>query len=706
MKFLNFFPDNLYHTPWEYMARAYLPRAADGLIVTLAPYSSAPWASSLGPLYFPHTVPDKNGMVTPVLDPQDFADGNVPEYWEYDLGVEVVRVNQWGQIFSRVVFDNPLFNLPPKEQWMLLQAYASLPAPPVSNFASPPPAYIIVAAPQGMIMKTEDRQEHLSNFTARAIERHVVIRNGEKPHEEFVIAVYCNGTAYQMMVRGDQLDNLAPLIVKQFPVCYVEADASKASARIANYVRGEIPSLPTIQIIKSPGFIKINGQWVYAHDGAKPPEATVVFQTGCTIPVNPGITPDQALRCASGVLKLSRDEQLGLGLFLFAHLGPLCQLFESAGVSPRLVGFLNGETGSFKTSVALCLFRLFRELPTTPEASFLDTPTALEVKIGEAVGRVLVIDDFQPAVTAASGKEKLEKLEFIIRLYGDRIAKSRSNTSLTLGKELHPAGCCLVTGEDTGGSRSSLLRCLVLSIARGDIDGAKLKAYQDHPEYLQSHFFNFLSWAGLNGEAIIDFIHEDFQRERSYFSQSIKEPRQVDVAAILMVTAQILLQYASSMNAIPSDNAADVEEHWRKGITALVRQSEAYSRETDPATMYLQALLDLYTAGKIKVAASQGAFMAGVHQGFARDGDWWLLPHEVYTRVMHYWQEQKVVFPLKESKVHAALYKNSLIDVDHEFRDGQKKILYVRKSTLPERPRMLVLHIAQAQKFLERNKNS
>jgi len=373
-------------------------------------------------------------------------------------------------------------------------------------------------------------------------------------------------------------------------------------------------------------------------------------------------------------------------------------LFQAAGLAPEFVIFLNGQTGSLKTAVVQVLFRLFKELPETPEATFRDTKAALEVKIGAACNRVLVVDDFQPAVTAAAGRDNLDKLEHIIRLFGDGIAKSRSNAELGRAKEFKPAGCCVITGEDTGGSQSSLLRCLVLSIKKGDIDGAKLKFYQDNPQILQTHFFHFLQWCGANGDAIVEFLKQNFQSEREFFARVVREPRQADIGATLMLTARILLHYAEHTLAL---STVSVQTEWRDAIVELLRYSEEQSRELDPALMYAKALLDLQAAGKIHIAPSQSDYTPGHHIGFAKEGCWWLFPKEAYTNVVRYWREEGTLFPLKAEKVHALLCKEHLIESSKENRKGREKILYTKKSTLEGRPRMLVLRVEQAREYVE-----
>lgn len=689
--------------------QALAPRNKDGLIAPIIPTGPGPAADMAGQLYYPALKPDQNGCVSPIIFDRDFVGGQLPPYMEYAPGWERPDRPYDGRSLDGIVYCDPVRNLPPYQQALLRQT-PGLPPPtnqPVHDFE--PTIFVlpkpVQKTPYGMAVETREGKELLSNFNVTAVRRFIIKKHRESDTEEFELEVSHSGAVIgQLVVGAGSLDNLVPIITKCFPACHTNEDAAKASLRIANSIRDQIPSLPTVTVVKSPGFINLGNKWCYAHDCARF-GGSVEFRTGYTIPCDPQISPRQALQAALGVLELAPESPTMWALLLVGHLGLLYNLFEAAGIPPQFVTLLLGQTGSFKTSTALALFRPFPELPKTPEATFRDTKAALEVKIGAACSRALIIDDFQPAVTSAAGKEILEKLEFIIRLFGDGVAKSRSNSELGRAKEFHPAGCCLITGEDRGGSHSSLLRCLVLSVQKGEIWGDRLKFFQDHPEFLRTHYHHFLRWVGENGAEIIDSIRQEFQHERELFGEALQEPRQVDIAATLMLTAKILIAYAQAVMSLSKDKVTALEKQWADIIVELLLRSEEDTVELDPARMYLEALFNLHSAGRIQVAPDQASFKPGKHIGFEKNGCWWLLPHEAYANVLHYWDEQRERFPLKEGKVHALLAQSEVINTSQENRSGKIKTLYLVKSSLEGRPRMLVLRVEQARKYIEKSEN-
>lgn len=679
---------------WKRMEDALALRDDKGLIYPIIPTGDGVILRSMGPVRTPVWEPGHDGLINPLIFPEEFSEGRTPENLRYETGHFAID-NQTGQV--RMFYDNPIYNLPLQHRLCLQQPStlpsSSIPEPPVLVSARP-----VWGTSQGMVVNTNEGPALLSNFEVHATLRKNIKQRNTPDAEELELDVTCGGEHRMLTIAAAELENVVPMIVRKFPSCYTNVDASKASARIANAIRDQLPSLPTSTVIKSPGFIKLDGLWVYAHDAAKC-DRSIEFRTGCTIPCNPQISPQQALHAAIGVLELSENLLVTLPLLILAHLGPCYAFFEAAGFPPHFVSALIGSTGSFKTAIAQALFRPFKELPETPEASFRDTPTALEVKIGEASGRTLVVDDYQPAVTSTAGRENLGKLEHVVRLFGDGIAKSRSNSELGRAKEFKPAGCCLITGEDSGGSHSTLLRCLTIPIKKGDIDGRRLKFYQDNPDYLRTHLYHFLEWAGLNGDALVDFIKQEFQPEREYFAAALQEPRQVDIAATLMLMARIILRYAQAITG--DTRISDVQDRWRAAIISLLMRSEEQSREMDPVEMYLEAVFALNDTGKIQIAPTQAAFRRGHHIGFVKEGTWWLFPADIYAKVTRFWQEQKIVFPLTSGKIHALLAQSGLIKTASEKRKGCTKVLYMIKSTLEGRPRMLVLRVEQARAHVE-----
>ena len=503
------------------------------------------------------------------------------------------------------------------------------------------------------------------------------------------------------MLGVRDIENVIGVIQRKMPECYVNPSVGKAQILVSNYIRDQLRSLPERLYVGESGFIKIHETWVFAHDGAILSNPDVVFRTGRTIARKPEMTAKEAFQAAMGFLEVSDKDAMIIPLFLVAHLSPMFNLFSAAGHIPRFVTFLSGRTGSMKTSLSLALFRLFQEQLSSPEASFKDTETALEMKLGEGNGKVILLDDYRPPVTSQDGKANLAKLESVVRAAGDRIGKSRSNAELGKAREFLPSSCVVVTGEDLGGSQSTQLRMLILTISKGDVKGEVLKRYQDDPLLISTHMFYFLEWAGKYAEHIIALISEMVQAYRVDVAHAFKEARAADNAIILATTARLLHHYGKAINAFEPGMDQVFLNRLLNAVGKAGQESEAVAQGQNPVCMYLKAFFEMLEQKDIRIAPDIDCYEAGVHVGYAEDGCLWYYQNKVFAQVVNYWKRLNVMFPLTCEKANEHLYGAGLIMISQEKRDGRIKRLYSCRSSLPGRPRLMVLDQALARNYLE-----
>lgn len=665
-------------------------------------------------ILYPYWKLDEHGRTRGMVFFDEFTNGKIPDDLAYAPGYQKSPVPVYEATYAdSIVYHDPVLNLPHTEQH-LIHIYREnqskglniqITGQVTTDSDTDTNVKVINATSTRMVVRTAKGDVPLANFSIEAVEHRIVHRSA-KPNEledEFEIVVNTETKTAHIVVAAKNINKIVAIIQNRMPMCTVSTEVQKADDLIVNHVRTQLGALPERHYIMVTGFHRIAGSWVFAHDGAKPPADNIVFETRKTILVNRNMLPKGAFLEIMEFISISAKLTLMLPLILMAHLSLMFNLFDAAGYVPRFLLFLCGRTGSMKTSVSLALYRIFAEQPTSPVANFKDTEVALEIKLGEAHGMVVLVDDYRPPVTAVDGKSNLSKLESIVRAVGDRIAKSRSNAELGKAKEFLPTGCVVVTGEDLGGTQSSQNRMLIVPISKGDINGNLLKRFQDDPMLITTHMDYFLEWVGENGDLVIDYIKANYDRERSYFAQSLREPRVVDTAVTLMLTASILHSYGDFIGAIDKGSGVQRLAEWRDAILQACIHSEGVSKEQDPVAMYLQAFFDMCDRKEIEVACDIKSHEAGRHIGYTSGEYLWLWHHELYNRVCRYWQRSGVVFPLTEGKVHEHLDAAGLIRVAYETRGNGSKKLYVCKSSLPNRSRMLVLNEALARKYLETN---
>jgi len=689
------------------MTKALTPRTEDGKIYPMS------FTDEVAPAkHFPHFRQKPMGVRCMVFA-DEFEHGQIPEDLEYVPGHEKPGAAFDGSNFDAIVYEDPRLNLPYCD-WLRLQAShtpSTLPkmepiAPWQQRTISPANQddedVRVFSTPKGLLLQTKSDFVKLTNFGLIVTEKQTLYHDGKDIGSEVMLTIERAACHYPLQLDAANIDSAVKSIQQKYPECRLLYGGTSGAQHVADFIREQLAHCKQTHVYKTPGFTAINGEWLYVHDAARFANQEICFACGKQIGCLQSLTAQQAFQHAFNVLGLSSRLELMLPLLLLMHLGPLFNLFRAAGCSPRFVTFLAGTTGSLKTSLSLALFNLFEQLVEKPAANFFDTENALEQKLGKTFSQVLLVDDFCPAVTSSNGRQKLARLETVIRFVGDQISKSRSTPNQKLAKEFYPVGCCLVTGENTGGSQSSLLRCLVLPINKGDINGKLLSVFQRNPLLLQTHMFHFLDWAGRRGNEILSFLQANFLEERQAFTSCAQERRIVDSGATLMLTARLLLQYGVEIGSISNERAAELSTVWRKSIETALQTSEASTRDLDPLSMYLDALFELRNSGRLALASSQSSYIPSEHIGFV-DGDrWWLRPDDVFVCVTRWWKGLGQIFPLKDGDIRKLLAQNNLIDVEHGTRkDGTERVTYTRKTTLEGRPRMIVLRAEDARDFLE-----
>ena len=706
------------------MDRALLPKDQNGFFNPVD-YLDEPARTEL----YAHQEPRPDGSFDPMFLAEDFANNNRPQGFSYQPG-HMAPGTTWDSNIpqANVIFENPILNLSPVDQFVLRNARRlNLDVvrgnEVLTNSAEPSEKEMLridnTSVPNdmpelpgtaniklyvtalGTFAKTAQRDIRICNFTVEVDEHRLFFERDTLRRDELMVSIGGNGVQHQMTINAGDVSAIVDRIQRKYPSFYVLPEGKRYLEHFINRIRDQIGHAPVTRILTQTGFQEVGPNLVYVHDGIVSPVPGTVFQTGKHIFHDTNLTPVQAFHTILELKKLSPRLELIIPLVLLMHLGPVFSLFDRAGCVPRFVTFLNGTTGSLKTATALTLFRIFQEQTSSPERTFNDTITAIEIGLGEANDRVLVLDDYQPPVSASTGKLKLEKLESVIRFVGDRVGKNRSNAELGHAKVFLPSGCCFITGEDTGGSQSSLLRALVLTIRKGDIDGRHLRHYQEHPELISTHLFYFLDWAGKNAAAVIALIADRFPKERFHFEGVATEKRLIDTGATLAIVMSIMQQYGVAIGGFSMNEERIFEMEWRAAIVDAIRHSEMHSRSADPVAMWCRAVFEAVEAGRLPLASCKESYYGEKFVGCMDGNTWWLRQQETYLAVCKFWEALGTRFPLTAGKIHERLAAESLILTRTEQRGGKNRTLYVHRGPGPSRPQMLRLDIQAAHTYLD-----
>lgn len=544
----------------------------------------------------------------------------------------------------------------------------------------------------------------ITNFT---IELHSILRihgvNGQCGERlEYSVKALNRYQAYRSEIEIEDLGKLPEQIRGKIAGCIINFKVSRVDAQIVFHVRSKLFSLPHMDQYNCSGWTKVAGRWLYGQKDTEVSRFGAKFNTDFQIACDPAMTPLSAMHSAMGMLELSDNPPVIVPLVLFAHLGVLFKLFEHAGFPPHLLMFVNGKTGSYKTAACAVIFNLSGDPRNNIPATFRDSIASVEAKFQTYVDQTMLLDDFSPATTAGNRADMNKLLEAIIRYYGDGKGRGRSNATVTKSTTLVPRGLCCITGEDTGGSQSSLLRCVLIDVANGTFKSDVLTRYQSDPRCWTTHFQHFVNFIAPNFENFAQVIRNEFPKQRKRLQGFLKAGRLVDSAVFLILTGEILRKYGEEIGYLTKAQSTELANVWNNAILQAAVKSEAASSELDPVRFYLSTLFEAVDSGAERIARDKESFLCDTSiLGYDHNGLWHVWPDRVFALVTKRAQLQQKMFPLSITKIHAALAEAKLIEAKEEKRSGKLKMNYLYRETFGERPRMLVINKEAAQQYLD-----
>lgn len=355
---------------------------------------------------------------------------------------------------------------------------------------------------------------------------------------------------------------------------------------------------------------------------------------------------------------------------------------------PDCAVWVYGRSGTFKsalTAVAQQHYGPTMDAHGLP-GNWTSTANALEAQAFMLDGALFTVDDYSPDATRTDAQRRAASADRLIRGSANRAGRGRQRPDGTLRPDKPPRAQVLTSAEDVPpGVESMRARSFVCEISRGDVNLKRLTALQE---------------AGVSGAlaaAMTGYVRNVARRydaDRA-LPQSLSDERARlrDVAradghpryalniASLALGWREFLSFAEDVGAV---TAAKREALWARVWQALVdvgAEQERYSREAEPARVYVQALTALITSGRAYVADAYGRSPASAERwgwtsddplndgyrsrgellGWVDGNDLYLHPEAAYAAVRQFADRAGVPFGQSKNAVHKALLEKGLL---------------------------------------------
>ena len=204
-------------------------------------------------------------------------------------------------------------------------------------------------------------------------------------------------------------------------------------------------------------------------------------------------------------------KKIMLPLLSLVYLAPLCEPLRQVGIEPSLLSYIWGRSDARKSTISALLLSHFGSFdPKGLPASFRDTANSIEKLAFLAKDTILPIDDLYPARDPRE-RTKLEGvLDHLGRNQGDRTGKGRMRADTSLREGLPPRGLALCSGVVMPLTGSSLARCFVHRIQKGDIDLKTLTEAQARQGLLPFAMRGYIEYLAPQMDGLPDQLREAF----------------------------------------------------------------------------------------------------------------------------------------------------------------------------------------------------
>lgn len=560
----------------------------------------------------------------------------------------------------------------------------------------------------GMLFRNPDtgKKEKITNFLVHPVEV-VEVMHGETLKTKLIrLRVNFYGKVTMLETELSKINQLGSLIENEVIGAVVTCHVYNAHTKLAQLVRQELSKVLICVKQTRPGWGSYGGKKVFFHDLHKGLPDSLHVETGKAILADSSFVGQE-------FLILQRLLEMGTAkimapMIAVALLGPLYDLYRNANVAyaPTFALFINGRSGSLKTAVSKVIYNFYNaDQPIVP-ASFQDTPTAMEKRLAEYASVPLLIDDF---FATGLGRErgKMEKLlEQVVRFVGDGIGKNRSNGALQDVKGTRPTGMAVITGEDTAGQLSTLLRCLILNVDRKTFNPEVLTEFQNSPLMWSTFAASFINFLEENYDSTVTYIRSNYLVKRKGLEDIFQDRRPADQLTQLELVFEILRYFLRTVTPpdIDVDGMCDL---CMEGCREAVLESQRHAEENSAETLFCFALAQALATERIILAENKEAYIckAEAFDGFKTEEFYFLVFDRVYAKIRKIFMEQGRELSLDTMNAKRSLDKAGLLVNEVENKGTEKERVYLEVKVLinGKRPRMLKLLRGNLDAFMDKN---
>ena len=368
-------------------------------------------------------------------------------------------------------------------------------------------------------------------------------------------------------------------------------------------------------------------------------------------------------------------DEIILPCIALVFLSPLNEFLRQIGHEPKFLLTLIGRTGSMKSTVAALMLSFFGNFSATDlPMSFRDTANSIVHNAFVLKDVLTCVDDYHPTARAEAGRMR-ETMQILARGYGDRAARNRLGSDITLRQPRPPQGNVIVTAEfapDIGESGTARLFCIEMKpggINLPLLTEAQDKALEGKYAACMRGYTDMLKFFADKGE-VCGILKSKFMTYRSKWRERLREneiqflDRLPDTLACLEIGFSFMEIFLSAETDFGEEYIAVLNARFESVLLRLAaRQCESVEQDR-PTHIFLRKLYSLIECGQVCLipASSRLETLPKNYIGYEDETYYYLLLDVSHKAVKRLCGEQDEGFAISAKSLAKALADEGLIE--------------------------------------------
>ena len=489
-----------------------------------------------------------------------------------------------------------------------------------------------------MIRRTAkgDIDTQIATFAPRIL-RETILHNANEDQKLFVLGgISASGEVLpeceipaKDLGRMDWVDNRMPSDC----LLFVEGQADK---HVKNAIKTTASLAEHTDVWCYTGWQKIDGRWEFLMPGYGEQEVRLTDNLK-RYALEPDCRDDDLLSFAAFVLSDDIPHAYLLPVLCHAFLSPLNEFMNQAGMQPRYLLTMIGQTGSYKSSLAAVVLSSFGEFAIDSfPLTFRSTANSVP-EVGHILKDVLlVIDDYHP-LSKKDAEEMKNVLQVAVRAWGDHAGRTRLRPDASINEPKAPRGNVIVTGEFLPDlAPSDFARLFVVEMQKEVIEDKVMRDAQDlaHNGLFRRVMSAYIDWikdtylqTDESTAAFVSSLRTQAQDVRSAWRERLHDERiefhgrLPDAIASMTIGFRMLTEFLQSKNLLTDTDKQKLEEELDAVFLTTAKQQAGRMLASDPAYLYLKAVMQMVSEKTLRIDPADGQCHSVTNNlaGFADD---------------------------------------------------------------------------------------